>query len=115
MERCKQKAIHMKILKKQYGLARDELNFSKDKIEKIERYQIALIKYMSDKPIDKYEFALQEFVIFVYNRTKLASMIYEMSKRKGEGLGYHQKPYNPRDNILTKPSNPSSSSTAQRG
>lgn len=31
---------HMNIIKKQYGLIRDELNFSKDKIEKLERDQI---------------------------------------------------------------------------
>lgn len=48
-------------------------------------------------------------------RTKFSSMIYEVSNRKGEGLGYHQKPYNPRTNIFMKPSNPSSSSTAQKG
>lgn len=34
MDRCQQKAMHMKIIKKQYGLIRDELNLSKDKIEK---------------------------------------------------------------------------------
>lgn len=37
----------MKIIKKQYGLIRDELNFSKDEIEKLERDQISLIKDMS--------------------------------------------------------------------
>lgn len=42
-------------------------------------------------------------------------MIYGVSKRKGEGLAYHQKPYNPRIDILMKPSDPSSSSTAQKG
>lgn len=42
-------------------------------------------------------------------------MIYGVSKRKWEGLGYHYKPYNPRTNILMKPSNPSSSSAAQKG
>lgn len=37
MERCQQKARHMKILKKQCGLVRDELILSKDKIEKLVR------------------------------------------------------------------------------
>lgn len=53
----------MKIIKKQYGLIREELNFSKDKIEKIERDQISLIKYMFENPLDKYELDLQECVI----------------------------------------------------
>ena len=69
---------------------------------------------MSDKPLNKYESALQEFVIFGYNKTKLASLIYGVSKIKGEGLGFHQKPYNPRIGILMKPLYPSSSSTAQK-
>lgn len=42
-------------------------------------------------------------------------MIYEVSKNKGEGLGYHQKPYNPSTNIFFKASDPSSSSTTQVG
>lgn len=42
-------------------------------------------------------------------------MVYGVSKSKGEGLGYHQKPYNPRTSVLVKPSNPSFSSTAKNG
>lgn len=38
---------------------------------------------MSDKPLDKYELSLQEFVISSFNITKFASMIYGVSKRKG--------------------------------
>lgn len=70
---------------------------------------------MSDKPLDKNELALKNFIIYGYERTKLASMIYGVSKSKGGGLGYHQKPYNSRTNILMKPSNPSSSRTSQKG
>lgn len=51
----------MNIIKKQYGLIRYELNFSKNKIKKLERDQISLIKDMFDKPLNKYEFAIQEF------------------------------------------------------
>lgn len=82
MERCLQKSRHMKIINKQYGLIRYELKLSKDKIEKLERDQIALIKYMYDKPLDKYESTFQEFIIFGFNKPKLASMIYGVSKRK---------------------------------
>lgn len=55
---------------------------------------------MSDKPLDEYERALQEFVITDFNRTKLVSIIYGVSRKKGEGLGYHQKP--PRTNTSIK-------------
>lgn len=47
---------------------------------------------MCDKPLDKNELALQNFIISDYERMKLASMIYGVSKSKWEGLGYHQKP-----------------------
>lgn len=77
MERCQQKAIHMQNLKNQYGLVRDELNFSKEKIENLERDEISLIKDMSDN-----EYYFQEFVIPGYNIIKLASMIYGVSKSK---------------------------------
>lgn len=47
---------------------------------------------MFDKPLDKNELALQNFIISRCERTKLASMIHGVSKSKGEDLGYHQKP-----------------------
>lgn len=46
---------------------------------------------MSYKPLDKYELDLQELFISDFNRTKLASMIYGVSGRKGECLGCHKK------------------------
>lgn len=59
--------------------------------------------------------ALQEFIMTDFERIKLASMIYGVSKRKGEGFGYHQKPFNTRTKTLIKPLNPSSSSSFQKG
>ncbi|XP_050919270.1 uncharacterized protein LOC127136792 [Lathyrus oleraceus] len=59
--------------------------------------------------------ALQNFIVSGFERTKLASMIYGVSKSKGEGIGFYQKPYNPRTDVLIKPSDPSSSSTSQKG
>lgn len=49
---------------------------------------IALVKEVSDKPLDKHEMALQEFIMNGFNRTKFASMIYGVCKSKGEGLSY---------------------------
>lgn len=43
MDKCQQKAKNLNIIK-QYGLIKDELNYSKNKIEKLERDQISLIK-----------------------------------------------------------------------
>lgn len=37
MDRCQEKAIYMKIIQKQYGHMKDELNISTNKIEKLER------------------------------------------------------------------------------
>lgn len=101
-------------LKKIYDILKDDLNLSKEKIEKFEKEQITSIKDMSDKPLDKNELALQDFIIYGSEKPKLASMIYGVSKSKIESFGYHQKPYNPIIDILMKPSNPSSLSTAQK-
>ena len=46
---------------------------------------------MSNKPLGEHEMALQEFIITGFNMTKLASMIYGVSRSKGEGIGYSQK------------------------
>lgn len=42
-------------------------------------------------------------------------MIYGVSRSKGEGLGYSQKTVNPRFETLSKPTNTSSLSSAQKG
>lgn len=73
------------------------------------------MKNMSNKPLDKNELGTQDFIVSGYDRTKLASITYGVSKSKWEGLGYHNKPYNLRINILLKPSYHSYSSTSQKG
>lgn len=93
---------------------KEELNFSKNNIEKLEKEQIALVKDMSDKPLDKYEMTLQEFIITGFNRTKLESMIYGVSRSKGEGLDYSKKYFNLRSETLSKQTKPSSSSSTQK-
>ena len=59
--------------------------------------------------------ALQEFIINGFNRTKLASMIYGVSRSKGEGRDYSQKYFNAGFETLSKPTNPSSSSSSRKG
>lgn len=105
----------MNTIKKQYGLIRDGLNFSKDKIDKLKKDQIALIKDMSDEPLNEYDLSLQEFFISGFNKTKFASMIYGVSRSKWEGFDYRQKSFNPRTETLMRPSDPSSSSFAKNG
>lgn len=49
MERCQQKSKHIKTLKKQCDVLKDKLKLSKEKIEILEKEQIALMKNMFDK------------------------------------------------------------------
>lgn len=64
-----------------------------------ERDNIVVVKDAYDKIIDMREITLQEFIL-----TGLR-----------EGLGYHQKPFNPRIKTLIKTSDPSFSKSAQKG
>lgn len=73
MGRCKEKAIHLKIVKRQYDLLKEELNYVQNKNEALENDHIAIVKEVSDKRHDEHEMALQEFIINGFNRTKLAA------------------------------------------
>jgi hypothetical protein len=45
---------------------------------------------LAEKINDDHENALQEFIRNGIKRSKLASMIYHVSRNKGEGIGYSQ-------------------------
>lgn len=92
---------------------KEELNFVQNKNEALEKDHIALVKEVYDKPFNEHEMHLQEFIINGFNITKLSSMIYGVSKSKWEG--YSQKSFNLKFETLSKPTNPSSSSSAKRG
>lgn len=47
-----------KNIEKQCDLLKDELNISKEKIKNLEKEQLASMKNMSDKSLDKNEYAL---------------------------------------------------------
>lgn len=80
----------MKILKKkQYDLLKYELKASQKKIESLERDHISQVNKVSNKPLSENEMALQEFIIYGFKINKLASIIYGVSKSKGEGIVYH--------------------------
>lgn len=88
MGKCQDKSKHMKIFKKQYDHLKEESHYVQNENDALEKDHIALVKEVSDKPVDEYEMALQEFIINGFNKTKLASMIYGVSRSKGECLGY---------------------------
>lgn len=58
---------------------------------------------------------LHDFLIMGINITKFASMIYGVSKSKGEGLGFHEKCQDSKTLTWKKPSEPSSSSYGDKG
>lgn len=115
MARCQEKAKHVKILKNQYDLLKKELNFFQNKNEAQKNYHISLVKEVPDKPLDKHQMDLQEFIINDFNITKLASMICDLSISKWEGIGFSLKSFNPRFETFCKPTNPSSSGSAHKG
>lgn len=48
MERCQEKVRHMKILKNQYDLLKEESNFVQSKNEALDKDHIPLVKGVSD-------------------------------------------------------------------
>lgn len=115
MGRCQKKVRHMKILKKQYDLFKDELKSIQNKNEALQKDHISLLKEVSNKPLDEREMDNQESLMNGFNTIKLASMIYGVSRTKGEGLGCSKKYFNPRFETLRKPIDPSFSNSAQKG
>lgn len=67
---------------------------------------------MSDKPLSEYEMDLQEFFISGFNRTNIVSMIYSISRSKGECLGYFEQSVDPKSETWIKPTKPFSPSSA---
>lgn len=80
-----------------------------------ENILLLLKMYLIKKNLDKRKIALQEFILTDLERTKLASLIYGVSRSRGDGMGYYQKLVNPRTETLIKPSGISSSKSTQKG
>lgn len=83
MSRCQDKVRPMKTLKKEYDLLKQELKISQNKVETLEKDHIILIN-KADKNLSEQEIALQDFIITGLERTKITSIIYGVSKIKGE-------------------------------
>jgi len=80
---CHSKSKKYKVLQKQYDLVTKEakkMNIVNENIRIrngiLEKDQLFYVQKMSDKPLDKHEFSLQEFNINIIERSKLASIIY---------------------------------------
>lgn len=93
---------------------KDELKSSKNKMDKLERDYIALTNNMSDKPLSEYQMAFLKFVNFFFNRTKVASMIYGLSRSKGECLGLSEQFVDLKSEIWIKSTKLLSPSSAQK-
>src|SRR6266487_5402475 len=58
-----------------------------------------------NKPTDEHEVTLQEFVHQNVNKSKMASMIYNVCKNVGEGIGYSYGKQNPYISLNNIPDN----------
>jgi hypothetical protein len=87
------KSRHYKVLKRVYN----DLNENASKLFKENedlKTKICFFEQnnaLSEKINDDHENALQEFIRNGIKRSKLASMIYHVSRNKGEGIGYSKQ------------------------
>lgn len=88
MHICQDKAKNIKILKKQHELVTNELKYFQIISEVLQISDISQVKKMSDKSSDEREVSLHEFVLNGFDMTKLASMIYGISRNKGDVISF---------------------------
>ncbi|WJX45885.1 hypothetical protein P8452_32733 [Trifolium repens] len=98
------KASECKVLKKAYNNLTEKMNIIVEENESLKsRNSFMETHYVyDDKVPPEHEFALQEFLINGMKRSKIASLIYHVSRNRGEGLGFSHFKDNP---LLSKPSN----------
>ncbi|KAK2451195.1 hypothetical protein QL285_010266 [Trifolium repens] len=98
------KAGECKVLKKSYSNLTEKMNMIVEENEALKsRNSFMETHYVyDDKVPPEHEFALQEFLINGMKRSKIASLIYHVSRNKGESLGFSHFKDNP---LLSKSSN----------
>ncbi|WJX67641.1 25S rRNA (cytosine(2870)-C(5))-methyltransferase [Trifolium repens] len=98
------KAGECKVLKKAYNNLIEKMNIIVEENESLKsRNSFMETHYVYDEKVPpEHEFALQEFLINGMKRSKIASLIYHVSRNRGEGLGFSPFKDNP---LLSKPSN----------
>ncbi|XP_050888609.1 sugar transporter ERD6-like 6 [Lathyrus oleraceus] len=85
---------------------------SQNKVKTLEKDHITLVNKLSDKNLNEHEIDLQDFIMTGIERTKLASIIYGLSKSKGKGMVYNE---NKAKAQLIKTSDASPSRNSQTG
>ncbi|WJX83571.1 hypothetical protein P8452_66227 [Trifolium repens] len=97
------KAGECKVLKKAYNNLTEKMNIIVEENESLSsRNSFMETHYVyDDKVPPEHEFALQEFLINGMKRSKIASLIYHVSRNRGEGLGFSRFKDNP---LFSKPS-----------
>ena len=97
------KAGEGKVLKKAYNNLIEKMNIIVEENESLSsRNSFMETHYVyDDKVPPEHEFALQEFLINGMKRSKIASLIYHVSRNRGEGLGFSRFKDNP---LFSKPS-----------
>ncbi|WJX62105.1 25S rRNA (cytosine(2870)-C(5))-methyltransferase [Trifolium repens] len=98
------KAGECKVLKKAYNNLIEKMNIIVEENESLRsRNSFMETHYVyDDKVPPEHEFVLQEFLINGMKRSKIASLIYHVSRSRGEGLGFSRFKDNP---LFSKPSN----------
>ncbi|KAK2443928.1 bromodomain-containing protein [Trifolium repens] len=98
------KAGECKVLKKAYNNLTEKANEIIEQNESLKsRNEFMETHYVyDDKVPPEHEFVLQEFLISGMKRSKIASLIYHVSRNRGEGLGFLHFKHNP---LFSKPSN----------
>ncbi|WJX61935.1 25S rRNA (cytosine(2870)-C(5))-methyltransferase [Trifolium repens] len=84
------KAGECKVLKKAYNNLTEKANIIVEENESLKSSNCFLETHYvyDDKVPPEHEFVLQEFLINGMKRSKIASLIYHVSRNRGEGLGY---------------------------
>ncbi|XP_050888860.1 uncharacterized protein LOC127094028 [Lathyrus oleraceus] len=110
MSLCQNKQRLMKTLKKECGLLKEELKIPQNKVENLDKEHITLVNKLSNKNLNEHEIDLQDFIMTGIERTKLAYIIYGVSKSKGKDMSYNE---NKAKAQLIKTPNASPSSNSQ--
>ncbi|KAK2432209.1 gag-protease polyprotein [Trifolium repens] len=97
------KAGECKVLKKAYNHLTEKINIVSEENESLKsRNTFMETHYVYDDKIPlEHEFALQELLINGMQRSKIASLIFHVSRNIGEGLGFSHFKENP---LFSKPS-----------
>jgi hypothetical protein len=84
------KAGECKVLKKAYNNLTEKANIIVEENESLKSRNCFLETHYvyDDKVPPEHEFVLQEFLINGMKRSKIASLIYHVSRNRGEGFGY---------------------------